>query len=84
MENELKDKEILTTLMQMSETIKCELEQHEIEFEQLITNNDTSTLRQHVKSDIQNFKFILSQHISTFNNFKKQFEIDLMNNNNNC
>lgn len=82
MENELKDKEILSTLIQMSKTIECELEQRKIEFEQLIANNDTSTLRQHVKSDIQHFRFILSQHISTFNNFKKQFEIDLMNNNN--
>jgi hypothetical protein len=80
MENNDKDKniEMLIEIINISEQLENTFEYLIPHIKDIFSRTINSTLSQEIKSDIQSLRFIMDDRFTTFQNYKRQFENNLM------
>jgi hypothetical protein len=73
-----KNIEVLIELVKITEQLENTFEYLIPTICDIASKSQDSTLAQSIKSDIQSLRFIMYDRCSTFKNFKRQFENDLM------
>jgi hypothetical protein len=76
--NDDNNTELLIELVKITEQLENAFEYLIPSICDISSKSQDSTLPQSIKSDIQSLRFIMYDRFSTFKNFKRQFENDLM------
>jgi hypothetical protein len=81
MENNDEDKniEILIEIININEQLVSTFNYLMPHIKDISSRSVNSTLSQEIKSEIQSLKFIMDDRFTTFQNFKRSFENNLMN-----